>query len=63
MPPPTVKVLNVAEKPSVAKEITRLLGGNNVRRVGGKKYTSVLSHKCNTGQRSKVAPLVPHLRG
>ncbi|CDI86707.1 DNA topoisomerase III alpha, putative [Eimeria praecox] len=33
MPPPTLKVLNVAEKPSVAKEITRLLGGNNVRRL------------------------------
>lgn len=28
-----VKVLNVAEKPSVAKEITRLLSGGNTTRV------------------------------
>ncbi|OEH80669.1 DNA topoisomerase iii [Cyclospora cayetanensis] len=33
MPANILKVLNVAEKPSVAKEITRLLGGDNVRRL------------------------------
>lgn len=29
---PQVRVLNVAEKPSVAREITRHLGGHNVSR-------------------------------
>lgn len=37
MPSSSLKVLNVAEKPSVAKEITRLLGGDRARRVGLRK--------------------------
>ena len=41
-PPPLVRVLNVAEKPSAAKEIATLLsGGRFVKRAGVSKYNHV----------------------
>ena len=36
-----LKVLNVAEKPSVAKEITRILGEGSVRRVSHGVYAQL----------------------
>ncbi|KAL8272240.1 hypothetical protein Esti_003834 [Eimeria stiedai] len=47
MAPLTLKVLNVAEKPSVAKEITRLLGGSNARRLqSSSNFNAVTSFPC-----------------
>ncbi|KAL8440282.1 hypothetical protein Efla_004978 [Eimeria flavescens] len=47
MGPRIVKVLNVAEKPSVAKEITRLLGGPNARRLqSASNFNAVTSFPC-----------------
>lgn len=41
-------VLNVAEKPSVAREITRLLtGGRFDRRAGGTKYNHIFTFDYN----------------
>lgn len=33
-----MKVLSVAEKPSVARELSNIIGGNNSRRVSLKKF-------------------------
>lgn len=45
MPP---KVLNVAEKPSVAKEIARILNGGHDprRRDGGNTYCKIYDFPC-----------------
>uniref|UniRef100_A0A7S3GC86 DNA topoisomerase n=1 Tax=Palpitomonas bilix TaxID=652834 RepID=A0A7S3GC86_9EUKA len=43
-----VRILNVAEKPSVAREITRLLsGGNHDRKNGGTKYNHIFTFNYN----------------
>lgn len=48
-----VKALNVAEKPSVAKELAHILGGGNARRRQGR--SQVLSDRSGAkGQASNI---------